>query len=350
MISVVDGDCLYKFYTIRWNGYNLIRNCSRDTKMATHEKKKVIIAGGSGLIGSYLAKALIDRDYEVVVLTRSASTENFRSEKIRVAQWDGQNLGNWTDQINGAYAVVNLAGVSIAGENLLSILFNRWTKRRKELIRRSRVSSGKILAEAIEKVAKKPEVFIQASGVGYYGSESSSPLVEDAPPGSDFLASVSRDWEASSVRVVSMGVRHVIVRSGVVLSTSGGILPMVALPIRLFLGGRLGNGKQYFPWIHIKDEINAIRFLMENNTSSGPYNLVSPTLITNTHFGRELARVLHRPFYIPIPAFILKFVLGEKSVLILEGQQVVPDKLIKQGFKFKYPETLSALTNLYPGR
>jgi uncharacterized protein (TIGR01777 family) len=335
-----------------WNGYNPINNysnCSRDTKMATHEKKKIIIAGGSGLIGSYLAKALVDRHYEVVVLTRSASTENFHSDKIRIAQWDGQHLDNWTDQINSAYAVVNLAGASIAGENLLSILFNRWTKRRKELILQSRVSSGKILAEAIEKAAKKPEVFIQASGVGYYGSKSSSQLVEDAPPGSDFLASVSRDWETSSVRVISMGVRHVIVRSGVVLSTSGGILPMVALPIRLFLGGRLGNGNQHFPWIHINDEVNAIQFLMENNASSGPYNLVSPTLVRNAEFGQKLAQVLHRPFYFPIPAFLLKFVLGEKSVLIIEGQQVIPDKLIKQGFKFNFPETLSALKDLYPG-
>jgi uncharacterized protein (TIGR01777 family) len=318
--------------------------------MATHEKKKVIIAGGSGLIGSYLAKALVDRQYEVVVLSRNVSTEKYRSDKIRIAQWDGQHLGSWTNEINGAYAVVNLAGASIAGENLLSILFDRWTKRRKELIRQSRVSSGKILAEAIEKTANKPEVFIQASGVGYYGSASSSQLVEDAPPGSDFLASVSREWEVSSVRVNSMGVRHVIVRSGVVLSTCGGILPMVALPIRLFLGGRLGNGKQLFPWIHIKDEVNAIQFLMENNASSGPYNLVSPALINNNDFGQELAQELHRPFYLPIPAFLLKFVLGEKSILILEGQQVVPDNLIKQGFKFKYPETVSALQDLYPGR
>lgn len=318
--------------------------------MTTHEKKKVIIAGGSGLIGSNLLKALVDRDYEVVVLTRSASTENHPSEKFRIAKWDGQHLGSWTDEINGAYAVVNLAGATIAGENLLSILFDRWTKRRKELIRQSRVSSGKILAEAIEKAAKKPEVFIQASGVGYYGTGSSGLLSENAPPGSDFLASVSRDWEASSAGVISMGVRHVIIRSGVVLSTSSGILPIVALPIRLFLGGRLGNGKQLFPWIHINDEVNSIQFLMDNNTSSGPYNLVSPAMISNAEFGRELAQALRRPFYFPIPAFLLKFVLGEKSVLILEGQQVVPDKLIKQGFIFNYPETGSALQDLYPGR
>jgi uncharacterized protein (TIGR01777 family) len=318
--------------------------------MTTHEKKKVILAGGTGLIGRNLAKALVDRDFEVVVLTRSASTLNNRPDNIRITHWDGQHLGIWADEINGAHAVVNLTGASIAGENLLSILFSRWTKKRKELIRQSRISSGKILTEAIEKAVKKPEVFIQASGVGYYGTGSSMLLSEDAPPGTDFLSTVSRDWEASSTGVISLGIRHVIARSGVVLSTSGGILPMVALPIRLFLGGRLGNGKQLFPWIHINDEVNAILSFLENNTCSGPYNLVSPAMISNAEFGWELAQVLHRPYYLPIPAFLLKLVLGEKSTLVLEGQHAVPEKLTKQGFTFKFSTASSALQDLYHGR
>jgi nucleoside-diphosphate-sugar epimerase len=156
------------------HGRNKI-NYLRYSKMTTHKKKKVIIAGGSGLIGSNLAKALVERDYEVVVLTRHIPAEKNKSDKIRIAQWDGQHLSSWRDEINGAYAVINLAGASITGENLLSILFDRWTKRRKELIRQSRVSSGEILADAIDKAIKKPEVFIQASGVGYYGTASSLP-------------------------------------------------------------------------------------------------------------------------------------------------------------------------------
>jgi uncharacterized protein (TIGR01777 family) len=331
------------------HGRNKI-NYLRYSKMTTHKKKKVIIAGGSGLIGSNLAKALVERDYEVVVLTRHIPAEKNKSDKIRIAQWDGQHLSSWRDEINGAYAVINLAGASITGENLLSILFDRWTKRRKELIRQSRVSSGEILADAIDKAIKKPEVFIQASGVGYYGTASSLQFVEEAPPGSDFLASVSREWEASTARVISMGVRHVIIRSGVVLSTSGGILPMVALPIWLFLGGKLGNGNQLFPWIHIKDEINAILFLMGNNTCAGPFNLVSPEIGSLSNFSRELAHVLHRPFYLPIPAFLLKFVLGEKSVLILEGQHAVPEKLTNERFTFEFPTASLALQDLYRGK
>jgi len=315
--------------------------------MSTHEKKKVIIAGGTGLIGRNLANTLINGDFDVVVLTRSTPNPGNSSNKIRIVNWDGQHLGSWAEEINGAYAVVNLAGASIAGENLLSILFKRWTEKRKELILKSRVTSGKILAEAIEKAVIKPEVFIQASGIGYYGTTSSTPFSENAPAGNDFLAAVSRDWEDSSASVISLGVRRVVIRTGVVLSVAGGILPMVALPVRLFVGGRLGGGNQPFPWIHITDEINAIRYLMEDNSSSGPFNLVSPGMTNLSDFGRKLARVLHRPFYLPIPAFLLKLVLGEKSILILEGQQAAPDNLIKQGFKFNFPETSSALQNLF---
>ena len=315
--------------------------------MATSKKKKVIIAGGTGLIGSNLANALIDGDYDVVVLTRSTPNDNPVSKKIRTAHWDGQHLGSWADEINGAFAVVNLAGASIAGENLFSILFKRWSEKRKELILQSRLTSGKILAEAIERAVIKPEVFIQASGIGYYGTVSSTPFSENAPAGNDFLAAVSRDWEASSASVISMGVRHVIIRSGVVLSVSGGILPLVALPIRLFVGGRLGGGNQPFPWIHITDEVNAIQYLMEDNSSSGSFNLVSPGMTNLSNFGQRLAHVLHRPYSLPIPAFLLKLVLGEKSILILEGQQAVPANLVKQGFKFNFPETLSALQDLF---
>ncbi len=314
--------------------------------MATERKSRIIIAGGSGFIGTRLAEKLDNDGYDVVVLTRTH--EKLRgSRSIRYVSWDGRTAGAWVSEVEGSQAVVNLAGKSIAGETLPKILFGRWTNKKKQEILRSRVSSGNVLAEAVLKARKKPEVFIQASGIGYYCASSTASLTEEAPPGEDFLASVSQKWEDSSRSVLTGGIRHAVIRSGVVLDPGGGILPLVALPIRLFLGGRLGDGSQPFPWIHIEDEIAAIQFLVENKSCTGAFNLVAPGMASNAEFGKLLAAVLRRPFYLPVPAFMLKLLLGEKSTLVLEGQQAVPRKLLDAGFSFHYPHAESALMNLY---
>ena len=317
--------------------------------MATERKNKIIIAGGSGFIGTKLAEKFENCGYEVVILTRTPKKSRANSS-IRFVGWDGKTPGDWFSEIEGSQAVVNLAGKSIAGETLPAILFGRWTQKYKQEILQSRVSSGNVLAEAVLSARKKPQVFIQASGIGFYGTSSTTPLDEESPPGSDFLASVSLDWEDSSRGVTVVGIRHAVIRSGVVLDPGGGILPLVALPIRLFLGGRLGNGRQPFPWIHIEDEIAAIQFLIEDKSCNGAFNLVAPGLASNAEFGKILAAVLRRPFYLPVPAFLLKLLLGEKSILVLAGQQAVPRKLLDAGFTFHHPQAESALKDLYRRR
>ena len=317
--------------------------------MATERKKKIIIAGGSGFIGTKLAEKFENCGYEVVILTRTPKNPRANSS-IRFVGWDGKTPGDWFSEIEDSQAVLNLAGKSIAGETLPGILFGRWTQKYKQEILQSRVSSGNVLAEAVLSARKKPQVFIQASGIGFYGTSSATPLDEESPPGSDFLASVSLDWEDSSRGVTVVGIRHAVIRSGVVLDPVGGILPLVALPIRLFLGGRLGNGRQPFPWIHIEDEIAAIQFLIEDKSCNGAFNLVAPGLASNAEFGKILAAVLRRPFYLPVPAFLLKLLLGEKSILVLAGQQAVPRKLLDAGFTFHHPQAESALKDLYRRR
>ena len=315
----------------------------------TEKNHNVVIAGGTGFIGRQLAIRLQGAGYQVVILTRTPLKKPI-DPIIQQVHWDGINLGDWQAEIEGAEAVVNLAGASIAGEDLLSILFGRWTADRKTTILKSRIDAGRVLGLAVAKSRRKPRVLIQASGIGYYGTTVQPGLTEKDPPGADFLASVSTQWEESSRAVTAAGVRHAVIRSGVVLHPSGGILPLIALPIRLFIGGRLGSGRQPFPWIHLEDEIRAIQFLIESDRAAGAYNLVAPGQASSMEFGSKLARILHRPFYLPVPAWILKFVLGEKSTLVLEGQDALPARLTREGFRFQFPDPETALADLYRSR
>jgi uncharacterized protein (TIGR01777 family) len=317
--------------------------------MTKRIKKKIIIAGGSGFIGQNLTRKLTAGGYEVVILSRSSKRSDSNAS-VRFVGWDGKTPGAWTTEIENTFAVVNLAGESIAGENLPAILFSRWTREKKESILQSRLAAGMVLAEAISKAKSKPAVFIQASGIGFYGTITSKILIEDDPAGADFLARVSQEWEDSSRKVETVGVRRAVIRSGVVLDPNGGILPLVALPIRLYLGGPLGKGSQPFPWIHIEDEVNAIQFLIENPACHGAFNLVAPEVVSNTKFGHTLAKVLRRPFYLPVPAFFLRLMLGEKSILVLDGQPAEPRNLLCAGYHFRFPDSETALKNLFqPG-
>lgn len=296
---------------------------------------KVIVAGGTGLIGKALTKSLVSDGHDVVILTRGTNSDSV--SHVTYARWDGRTTGEWVSHIDGADAVVNLTG-----ENLSSGL---WTKARKQAILNSRVDAGKAITEAIQQAAKKPSVLVQSSGVGFYGTRQSGLLAEDAPSGDDFLAHVSREWEASTQPVEAMGVRRVVIRTAVVLSNKGGALDRLLLPFKLFVGGPLGSGKQWMSWIHMKDQVRAICFLIENPAASGAFNL-SAEPVTNHEFSRITGKIMKRPAFIRVPAIALRLLLGEMSTVVLDGQRVSAEKLTRLGFKFDYPDLDSALVNL----
>jgi len=303
---------------------------------------RVIITGGTGLIGSALANNLAADDHEVIVLSRNPDRHTFPAG-IRGEKWDSKTAAGWGHLADGADAVVNLAGAPIAGTGLIP---TRWNEERKQRIRQSRIDAGTAVTQAIAAASNKPKVVIQSSGADYYGDVQSDQIItETSANGSSFLANVTVDWEASTAPVEEMGVRRVILRSGMVLSMKSGSLPITVLPFRFFVGGPLG-GQQWWPWIHLEDTIRAIRFLIEKETATGPYNLCTPQPLKNKDFAKTIGRVLNRPSLIPVPAFALRLILGEIAVIVLHGRRAIPQKLQDDGFTFKYPELETALRDL----
>jgi uncharacterized protein (TIGR01777 family) len=208
------------------------------------------------------------------------------------------------------------------------------------------IAAGEALLKAIEAVESKPDLLIQASAVGYYGSTGDNLVTESSPPGDDFLASVTLDWEALTERVEAMDVRHIVARIGLVLSTEDGALPRLLLPLRLFAGGWFGSGDQWWPWVHIADVISALRFLIESDAIHGPVNVTSPNPLTNKEFGKALGRAMNRPSVMPVPAFALRLAIGEVASTVLDGLRAIPRRLLETGFVFRFPEIDSALNNL----
>jgi uncharacterized protein (TIGR01777 family) len=252
--------------------------------------------------------------------------------------WDGRTPQGWGHLVNEADAIVNLAGASLAD--------GRWTKQRKREIFESRVQAGQAVAQAVESATRKPKVLVQASAVGYYGPHEDEVMTEEAPPGDDFPAEVCLGWEASTAPVEELGVRRVLLRTGVVLDAKEGALPRMLLPFKLFVGGPLGTGRQWLPWIHITDEVGAIRYLVDNDGASGPFNLTAPNPLTNADFSKTLGRVLGRPSVLPTPAAALCLLFGEMSTVLLDGQRAVPKHLHRCGFRFQFPTVEAALEDL----
>ena len=307
----------------------------------------ILITGGTGLVGRALCAALLADGHQVSVLTRNPDkARNALPSGVLPFKWNGRSPETLSHLIEKTDAVINLAGESIAGENLLGILTKRWTNESKKRIQSSRVDMGQALVKVIEMAEKKPKVFIQASAVGYYGVRGDEPLTENAPAGNDFLAETCREWEDSTSALDKMGVRRVVIRTGLVLAAKGGILPIMLLPFRLFAGGKLGSGEQYVPWIHIEDEVNAIRFLLKNEDARGACNLSAPYPVKQRELAKIAGRVLRRPSFIPAPAFALQLALGEKSTLVLDGQRAIPEKLVTEGFSFSHQDFESALKTL----
>lgn len=298
----------------------------------------MLIAGGSGFLGRALSQSLLGDGHEVWVLTRRQRVTHDALGDVRMLLWDGRSCGEWAEAVSEVDAVVNLSGESIGRWP--------WNARRKEYLRDSRVLPGLALAEAVCRARRRPAVFLQASGVNHYGARG-GPATESTPAGEDFLARLTCEWEASTQAVEELGVRRVIARLAVVLSASAGMLPRMALPVRLFLGGPIGSGKQTVPWIHVTDAVGAMRFLLEQPAARGPFNLVAPHLVNNAEFLYTLARVLRRPFWLPVPSLPLRLILGEMSVLLLEGRPIQPQRLLELGYRFHYAHLEDALQALY---
>ncbi|HTP07875.1 MAG TPA: TIGR01777 family oxidoreductase [Anaerolineae bacterium] len=298
---------------------------------------RIIITGGSGLIGRGLVDSLTQDGHEVIVLSRTPDSVKNLPKGACAEKWDGKSAQDWGKFVNGADAIVNLAGTTIS---------ERWSEDRKREIRESRVNAGKAIVEAVKAAEKKPRVVVQSSAVGYYGPRGAEEITEDSSAGSDFLASVCQDWEASTAELDAMGIRRPIIRTGVVLDKNGGALPKMVLPVKMFVGGPLGSGQQYFPWIHLHDEVVAIRWLIDNSSAHGVYNLSAPQPVTNKEFTHAIGKVLGRPTFMPVPAFAMKTLFGEMATLLLDGQREMPMRLVKEGFKFKFTNAEAALRDV----
>jgi uncharacterized protein len=297
---------------------------------------KILIAGGTGLIGKALAEDLTRRGHQVWALSRHPEQGNMPG--VQTVGWDAKTAQGWENLAAESDAIINLAGANI-GER-------PWTNERKRLIHDSRVDAGQAIVAALEEAGQRPRVLLQIAGVGYYGVHGDEPLDENAGPGSDYLSRVAVDWEDATQAVESLGVRRVVMRTGVVLAQKGGVLDPFILQNRLFAGGPLGSGRQWISWIHIVDLMRAFNFFLESQQARGVFNVTSPEPVTNAAFGRMVAQVMHRPFWAPAPAFALRTVLGEMSTLVLDGQRVLPKRLLEMGFQFEFGELRRALEDL----
>ena len=298
----------------------------------------IVIAGGSGFLGQALAKALAQDGHEVVLLTRRSPATG-RDGSRAVAWTPDGSVGPWAAIINGAAAVINLAGESIAAK--------RWTAAQKHRIRDSRMLATRSLAGAIERAGTPPAVFISGSATGYYGPLGDEIATEEHPAGTDFLARVAEDWEAEAMAAHTR-TRVVCVRTGLVLARDGGALPKMLPPFRVGAGGPVGSGRQYWPWIHRQDWIDLVRFAIRDPAVSGPLNAAAPAPVTNAEFARALGRALRRPAFMPAPAFALKLLLGEMAeAVLLSGQRAVPAKAERLGYAFTFKQLDDALSSIF---
>jgi uncharacterized protein (TIGR01777 family) len=298
---------------------------------------KILITGGTGFVGSHLTALLLREGHAVTLLTRSPKGPPRGSSGASFLQGDPTRQGPWQEAVGSHDAVINLAGASI---------FSRWTEEQKKAIRESRVMTTRNLVEALPPASEKATTLLSASAVGYYGFHGDEELDETSPPGSDFLARIAAEWEGEALKAAAKGVRVVVTRFGIVLGERGGALGQMIPFFRKYLGGPLGSGRQWFSWIHIQDLGEAFAFLLGRPELSGPVNLCSPNPVRNRDLARALGKALHRPSFLPAPGFMIRLVLGEFGTVILEGQRVLPRRLLDQGFTFQYPDIERALEEI----
>jgi uncharacterized protein (TIGR01777 family) len=304
--------------------------------MAGNNRKRLIITGATGFIGQHLYSKL-ENDYEIIIFT--GNTENamkILGKNVKAVYWDGNSIDYITQYIEGTYAIINLAGENIGA--------GRWTKKRKDIILNSRVKAGNVLNKAIKKVINKPEIFIQASAVGYYGLNAGKGYDETTPvEAKGFLAEVTHKWE-KIVNTVNSDIRFIIIRLGNVLGNDGGILKKILIPFKFFIGGYPGKGEKWFSWIHITDAVNAISFLLKNSKSSGIYNLTAPNPVKYKDLAYNIGKMIKRPYWWSFPEFVLILFFGQRArELLLANIRVYPKRLISEQFKFTYKNIEEAL-------
>ncbi len=300
--------------------------------------KTFAITGATGLVGSLLHKKLISENQNVIVLTRDPSKTGENITGTKYLKWNTYDNSSWKSVMNEADIVVHLAGAPI--------IEKRWTEKRKKVLYDSRIKSTQVIVNAIAQAEKKPELLIVSSGVNYYGSSLEETFTEESDAGNDFMANLARDWENAAAEVEKFGVRRVSLRTGMVLSSRGGALPKFQLPFKFFVGGIVGSGKQFIPWIHEEDFIDIITFALSNREMYGAVNAVSPQSVRMKEFCRTLGKVMKRKSWTKAPEFIIKLFLGEVSSVLLEGQNVYPKKLLEIGFSFKFSELEKGLREI----
>jgi uncharacterized protein (TIGR01777 family) len=296
---------------------------------------KIFITGGTGFIGSHLSASLLKKGHFVFAVGGHEAGKTSSNPNLKYIFADTTKKGPWQDELEDVDAVINLAGRSV---------FNRWDEKYKKSIYESRILTTRNLVEALP--SGREITLCSTSAAGYYGDRGEDILTESEPSGSDFLAEVCRDWEGEAFKAKDKGARVAAMRFGVVLGRDGGALEKMIPPIRFFVGGPVGNGRQWFPWIHIEDLISAIIFVLENKAVKGPLNFTAPKTTRNIELVKTIAGILHRPAFMPAPSFMIRLILGEFGSSILASQRVVPDKLLKYGFEFKYPDIKSAISNI----
>jgi len=302
----------------------------------------IVVTGGTGFIGRALCATLLQSGHSVSVFTRNPDQYRHQSGLgIRQVLWNGRDAGDWEQVLEGADAVINLAGAPIADA--------RWTDARKRNLMDSRVLTTRLLVAAMSRRSSKPRTLISASGIGYYGASDDRVLDEGAARGQGFLADLCLAWEAEALRAAEFGARVVTLRTGMVLEQEGGALHKMLLPFRLFAGGPIMPGSQWVSWIHRRDHIGLIQWALTTATVSGPINAVAPEPVTMKTFCEVLGRVIHRPSWLPVPGFALNVLLGELGTLMTTGQRVTPAKAMAGGYRFQYPTLEPALQAILAG-